>query len=489
MPVCIAGMHRSGTSMVARLLNLCGVYIGSADDFAPSQTDNPEGYWENLRFVRLNDQILEALGGAWDVPPLFPPGWELQPAMTLLRAQAALLLQTMPDQTIWGWKDPRNSLTLPFWYCLIPRLQVIHCIRNPLEIVRSLQKRGYSSANFGLKLWLTYNRTLMDAASRAECVITHYDTFFFDPEGELRRIVNLLNIPASSLDINRACAAAVPGLRHQRSTTQELLEAQVPAQVVDLYLQLCAQAGPVYQLAAAREPAVESKTLSSLNPTRQEYLGAFRASQVQILASQLATNEKAVQALTIQLQEKEQTIKRLSAQSTEKEKKTEAQVGSKGQELRSLQQTAAEQMDHLDALNVRMQFLTSRETELRTLLLDAHEQLKERDEELRSLQAQMRERFAQREAEVHEQLGAAGEQLRQHDRQLRAELNNLHEQIQQSGKDDLQTKHLHEQIIQSLHEEVEWLEGRIHKMESTRMWRLGGIYWRFHTWLVSIIRI
>ena len=35
----------------------------------PAQTDNPDGFWEHLGFVALNDELLNALGGAWDLPP------------------------------------------------------------------------------------------------------------------------------------------------------------------------------------------------------------------------------------------------------------------------------------------------------------------------------------------------------------------------------------------------------------------------------------
>ena len=56
--VCIAGMHRSGTSLVARLLNLTGVYLGPEERMIPPKPDNPTGFWENLDFVHLNDQIL-----------------------------------------------------------------------------------------------------------------------------------------------------------------------------------------------------------------------------------------------------------------------------------------------------------------------------------------------------------------------------------------------------------------------------------------------
>jgi len=45
----------------------------------------------------------------------------------------------------WGWKDPRNTFTLPFWLDLFPNAKVIHIYRHPLDIANSLltrRKRG-----------------------------------------------------------------------------------------------------------------------------------------------------------------------------------------------------------------------------------------------------------------------------------------------------------------------------------------------------------
>lgn len=68
MAVCITGMHRSGTSLVTNLLRLCGLYLGDEQDLMPATPDNQRGYWENRKFSDLNDEILAALGGTWDLP-------------------------------------------------------------------------------------------------------------------------------------------------------------------------------------------------------------------------------------------------------------------------------------------------------------------------------------------------------------------------------------------------------------------------------------
>src|SRR5512141_1502286 len=74
---CIAGMHRSGTSLVAALLHACGVFVGPEHELTKPATDNQAGHFENLDFVKLNDDIISHFGGSWNDPPVFPPGWEL----------------------------------------------------------------------------------------------------------------------------------------------------------------------------------------------------------------------------------------------------------------------------------------------------------------------------------------------------------------------------------------------------------------------------
>ena len=51
-------MHRSGTSMVAKLLNQAGLYLGPDDALMPPASENPEGFFEHLAFVDLNDEIV-----------------------------------------------------------------------------------------------------------------------------------------------------------------------------------------------------------------------------------------------------------------------------------------------------------------------------------------------------------------------------------------------------------------------------------------------
>ena len=53
------------TQAIARLRPL----PRSESELMPPQADNPDGFWEHLGFVALNDELLNELGGAWDLPP------------------------------------------------------------------------------------------------------------------------------------------------------------------------------------------------------------------------------------------------------------------------------------------------------------------------------------------------------------------------------------------------------------------------------------
>jgi hypothetical protein len=50
----------------------------------------------------------------------------------------------------WGWKDPRNSITLPFWLDIFPGARVIHVRRHGVDVAASLVKRHNHSLERGL---------------------------------------------------------------------------------------------------------------------------------------------------------------------------------------------------------------------------------------------------------------------------------------------------------------------------------------------------
>lgn len=159
-PVIILGMHRSGTSMVAAMLGALGVYIGP--EFAgrtgshpgePPEASRLNGYAEAADFFRLNELLLRGARATWArVDPFLRrrdrPSYRIVAQAALQKATFGSLssgfLGPVPAtyRGPWGWKDPRNSLTLPVWLRLFPQARVIHVRRHPDAVVASLHRRA-----------------------------------------------------------------------------------------------------------------------------------------------------------------------------------------------------------------------------------------------------------------------------------------------------------------------------------------------------------
>lgn len=236
VPVCIAGMHRSGTSMITRLLNQCGLYLGAPQELISPGRGNPEGHWEHLGFVDLNKDLLSSQGYGWDLPPDSPVDWAgLE--LGSFREQAVKLISGFEGYEPWGWKDPRNCITLGFWLQLIPDLKFVVPVRDPLAVASSLARRNLSSPAFSFHLWQAYYRSVMDACPPERRLVTRYESFFQDPEEELSKILDFLAIPTPPSTISEACSSIRPS-RDETGSRERRRDDTLPPGVAALYDQL-----------------------------------------------------------------------------------------------------------------------------------------------------------------------------------------------------------------------------------------------------------
>jgi hypothetical protein len=240
--VYICGMHRSGTSMVARLLNLCGVHLGLQSDMMPPLPDNPEGYWEHVKLVALNNDLLAQLGGGWDYPPPIPSSWCEDDDLVRLRRQADVILDELRGYELWGWKDPRSSLLADFWLTIQPDLKFVICLRHPLEVAESLRIRNMFSRAMSLALWREYNERLLKSTTPDQRIITHYDAYFSDLPAELSRVLGFLSAHAQPDTLQRCATAVRRDLRHNRAHAYQLLDPGIPLEVFELYRRMCEEA-------------------------------------------------------------------------------------------------------------------------------------------------------------------------------------------------------------------------------------------------------
>ena len=224
--VCILGMHRSGTSLLARIVNLIGVDLGPEEVLLQPDDRQTRGYWEHLQIIYLNEAILERYDGTWDAPPIFPPGWETSPMIDDLKQRALTLIQdTFANAEMWGWKDPRNCLTLPFWQQLLPKMRYVICLRNPVDVAHSLARRDGFSAEKSSCLWLSYVNSALEHSNDQPRLVVFYEDLMNNWPRELQRLSDFLGKPerAQQVEVKNAVREFIgKDLQHYRTSIVQM---------------------------------------------------------------------------------------------------------------------------------------------------------------------------------------------------------------------------------------------------------------------------
>ena len=249
--------------MTARILFSCGIYPGREEDLIPPNSGNQDGHWENGAAVAVNETLLNELGGGWDNPPLLPDDWQEQNFAIRVIPRAKAFIEELSAHPPWGWKDPRSSLLMPFWLALLPNCRVCICLRNPVEVALSLRQRGLMSYALGLTLWKTYNERLMASVGKGQRIVSHYQQMISNPEDELRRLLDFLQISPSEETLVAATRHIKSELRHHRSGMQKLRDAHVAPDIIDLYSRMCEEA-------QWHEPEGESIRVSSVGSSAKQ---------------------------------------------------------------------------------------------------------------------------------------------------------------------------------------------------------------------------
>lgn len=146
-PVIVIGMHRSGTSILCKVLSELGLFAGN---------DQTRKNFESYFFVQMNRWLFEQCGASWDRPLAAREMFACGRVYSLCREHVRKILASpfskdylgkrLPDgifsiERPWGWKDPRNTFTLPLWLDLFPDARVINVTRNGVDVANSLQVR------------------------------------------------------------------------------------------------------------------------------------------------------------------------------------------------------------------------------------------------------------------------------------------------------------------------------------------------------------
>jgi hypothetical protein len=249
-PIILAGMHRSGTSLLTEVLDELGLFVGNKLD------ENHEATF----FLTINNWLMRQAGGAWDHPEPFETFLKHE-AFVDARARQIRQMLRMPRaieylgvadyvrlrdvarlDKPWGWKDPRNSFTLPVWLKLFPGAKLVAIHRHGADVAASLAVRAaritqeiaqdadglgrwrwrlpLPNQSFarcldpeeGLKLWLSYSEAVeRHAAAMGEnAFVMRYEDFLADPKPSLERLLAFVGLTPSNDRIARALARLEP---------------------------------------------------------------------------------------------------------------------------------------------------------------------------------------------------------------------------------------------------------------------------------------
>jgi hypothetical protein len=223
--IVILGMHRSGTSAIAGLLNSMGLYFGSEQDAVPAIPSNERGFWERKDVVKANDALLADQGCKWDYVRSFDAAQVSAGARGVFHAEAARILAEMDAHAAWFIKDPRLCLTFPLWRPLLKAPICLLVFRNPLQVARSLRARLDCSTHTGIALWEKHVLSSLEVSRTLPRLSAGYEDFLSDPVSNARRLFDSL----SALGATGLTLPADPAIRgwlddglfHQRAREDE----------------------------------------------------------------------------------------------------------------------------------------------------------------------------------------------------------------------------------------------------------------------------
>lgn len=263
-PVIIIGMHRSGTSILARILEELGLFVG----YKKNERNN-----EALFFYKLNEWMLDQGNATWDNPHNFDfinnffkkeivrvLNFHLKGFRRIEYLGFKNFLKYKDIRNLdfpWGWKDPRNTFTIDIWKELFPNAKILHVYRNPVDVAESLRKRefeiqkrykrdigktvkeilligkvGYqnsiSAQNLyeGIQLWQEYveKALSLDVDFKENILHLRYETLLENPEEILKNILTFLELKVRESDVSKVAKNISPDRKFAFTREKELIE-------------------------------------------------------------------------------------------------------------------------------------------------------------------------------------------------------------------------------------------------------------------------
>jgi hypothetical protein len=157
--IIVTGMHRSGTSLTAQVLQALGADFGPADKLYDADQWNANGYLERVDAVDLNSRIITGHNRTTSrlaavrsqVSYLrMPSGTQLDARLQAAADDASELGDSLRGLFV---KDPRFCITAPAWTTTGNVTGLVVALRHPSASVASLRRRNRLPTSVGHRFW------------------------------------------------------------------------------------------------------------------------------------------------------------------------------------------------------------------------------------------------------------------------------------------------------------------------------------------------
>ncbi|MEO1039953.1 MAG: glycosyltransferase [Pseudomonadota bacterium] len=361
----VLGMHRSGTSALARVLNLLGAKL--PEDLLGANKFNPTGYWEPRAVIDQNEAFLAELGASWDAPAFDRA--DIGPRREdMVKAAAEVLASAYGDAELIVVKDPRCTLFADIWADAAERAgyqpRLVAISRSVDAVAQSLSRRDAMTPDEAGALWCWYGACTLEALDNHGGALLDYGAMTTNWRGEIARVTAL----------NGA----------ELSVSDRMIEAEI-----DGFLSPAGEAGPadyaprITGWIESVQTAYETQRAGG-EPARLDALTAQMA-EYGVLAARAVARNKA--AASRRLQEVE--AERDEARQSQADSETRARAGAKL--ITSLE---AERNEARQRLAERTAALEAERNEARQRLTERTAALEAERDEARSAQADAEQRAA-----------------------------------------------------------------------------------------------
>lgn len=253
--VCIIGMGRSGTSLLAQILSRLGVYFGEPDELIGPTPTNERGHYEYMAINTILESALAANGVSWltDQPidadwyrrdtGAYEARWAIRGHLADIMERATRTEARGQSEVVLGFKNPRTALFLPLFRNAFTSLRLdpvyLCCLRDPYAVAASVARvtpRDAATPEVAavtlrecLGVWANYyalTRTVLDYP----VLDVWYEDWFENPAEQLARVCSHIGTNLVYGTMSAALGAIDPKLQHYGVVARRLPYGLVHAQ-------------------------------------------------------------------------------------------------------------------------------------------------------------------------------------------------------------------------------------------------------------------